>query len=319
MPWIVGIDEAGYGPNLGPFVMSSVACRLPDRLAKSCRWELLREAVRRIEEPADPRLLVEDSKLVYSPTRGLDDLEKSILAIVVGRPAPENLAELLHILVGSSLAELDGEPWYRGETRLPMAANTGDVALAASLFAGASRRAQVSVGPVRSFVVCPRRFNQVLEEWGSKGAILGHALTHLLRWNLEQLPADEAISFIVDKHGGRNTYAAMLQHALSDGLVVAREEAMTRSVYDVLGLDRMLRFTFQPRADAEHFDVALASMISKYVREVLMHEFNRYWEGHLPGLKPTAGYPTDARRFYREIKPVAARLALAKEAIWRRR
>ena len=30
MPWIVGLDEAGYGPNLGPFVMSLVAFRVPD-------------------------------------------------------------------------------------------------------------------------------------------------------------------------------------------------------------------------------------------------------------------------------------------------
>ena len=28
MPWIVGIDEAGYGPNLGPFVMTAVASRV---------------------------------------------------------------------------------------------------------------------------------------------------------------------------------------------------------------------------------------------------------------------------------------------------
>ena len=30
MPWVVGIDEAGYGPNLGPLVQSAVALRLPD-------------------------------------------------------------------------------------------------------------------------------------------------------------------------------------------------------------------------------------------------------------------------------------------------
>src|ERR1700728_3969850 len=33
MAWVLGVDEAGYGPNLGPFVMSAVACRVPDALA----------------------------------------------------------------------------------------------------------------------------------------------------------------------------------------------------------------------------------------------------------------------------------------------
>ena len=30
MPWVVGIDEAGYGPNLGPLVQAAVALHLPD-------------------------------------------------------------------------------------------------------------------------------------------------------------------------------------------------------------------------------------------------------------------------------------------------
>src|SRR5262249_13611948 len=123
----------------------------------------------------------------------------------------------------------------------------------------------------------------------------------------------------VDKHGGRNTYAAMLQDALPDGLVVAREEGMARSVYGVLGLPRDVRLTFQPRADGEHFCVALASMAGKYLREVLMHEFNQFWLEQVPGLKPTAGYPGDAGRFWEAIRPAAERLGLPEAAVWRRR
>src|SRR5438477_4688346 len=82
MPWIIGIDEAGYGPNLGPFVMTSAACRVPDKLVYANLWQVLRRAVRRHSSNADGRLLVEDSKIVYSPSRGLHDLERGVLALL---------------------------------------------------------------------------------------------------------------------------------------------------------------------------------------------------------------------------------------------
>ena len=35
------------GPNLGPFVMTAVACRLPDELAEADLWQTLKAGVRR--------------------------------------------------------------------------------------------------------------------------------------------------------------------------------------------------------------------------------------------------------------------------------
>ena len=98
-----------------------------------------------------------------------------------------------------------------------------------------------------------------------------------------------------------------------------RQEGMMRSAYHVVGLRREVELTFQPRADAEHFCVALASMASKYLREALMREFNRFWVGQVPNLKPTAGYPGDAARFYEMIRPLLERLGIAEAAVWRRK
>jgi ribonuclease HII len=100
---------------------------------------------------------------------------------------------------------------------------------------------------------------------------------------------------------------------------VALEEGALRSSYRVLGLGREVRLTFQPRADAEQFCVALASMVSKYVRELLMGELNAFWQGHVPGLRPTAGYPGDAARYFEAIRPAAQRLGIPEAAIWRRK
>jgi hypothetical protein len=293
MPWMVGIDEAGYGPNLGPLVMTSVACRIPQELTRANLWEVLRVAVRRAPDPADGRLLVEDSKLVYSTVRGLKDLEMGVLGTVLG-PMAANLRSVKQCLewIGpQALAELGEESWFQGQGCLPAVADIAELEAPARSFAQISSESLCCWGLVRSVIVCPARFNCLLDQWNSKGAVLSQALGELLTCNRTLDGPGEPVEFFIDKHGGRNTYAAMLQHSLGEGMVVAEVEGPGRSAYNVIGLDRPLRLTFQPRADAEHFCVALASMVSKYVRELLMMEFNRFWQTQVSDLRPTAGYP----------------------------
>jgi ribonuclease HII len=317
--WIVGVDEAGYGPNLGPFVMTAVACRAPDALAGGDLWQALAVAVRRGAGPDDRRLVVDDSKVVYSAGSGLAALERGVLAALRPGGGRCGLAHLLDFLCPDAAVELRPEPWFTGTTGLPLHAGDDDLADAAERFRQACAAAGVEGWGVRGVTLCPARFNALLDQGGTKGVVLAHSLAGLLRWALLSLPRPDDIAFFIDKHGGRNAYAAQVQHALPETLVVARHESLRRSVYQVEGLCRSVTLTFQPRADSEHFCVALASMASKYLRELLMKEFNRFWQERVPGLKPTAGYPGDAARFLSAILPAARRLGLADEALWRRK
>jgi ribonuclease HII len=316
MTWIVGIDEAGYGPNLGPLVMTAAACRVPEKKGSSNLWKTLKAVVRRPDEEDDDRIVVGDSKEVYSTTRGLVDLETSVLAVL--RPEFTPLARLLETLAPASLAGVGLEVWYKGTSELPVEADHAGCRAAAERFQEHSTRKKVEWAAFRSMVICPGQFNQLVERWGSKGAVLGHALADLLIETVKLGEDGEEICFTIDKHGGRNTYAALIQNALG-GMVVVEKEGMNNSSYRVLGLPRQVRLTFMPRADGEHFCVALASMVSKYLREVLMLEFNRFWQTHIPELKPTAGYPGDAARYYDEIRATVVKLGIAEDAVWRKR
>jgi ribonuclease HII len=311
MPWQIGIDEAGYGPNLGPFVMTLVACRLPDHDADL--WKLLKAAVRRFDEDADHRLIVADSKQVYSPASGWHDLEKTALASFA---SPPTLQVLLDHLAPDELPLLRNEAWFAGDTTLPTEVPADDHAAACSQWRAASESAGVAWAFCQSVIVPAPRFNDLIDKWDSKGAVLSVASTELMRRCLEATAA-EPMRFTIDKHGGRNAYSALLQHAFADGIVYAEEEGRLRSVYRVEGLDRSVRITFMPKADVEHFTVALASMISKYVRELLMREFNRFWQTHVPGLAPTAGYPLDAGRYIEAIRPALLKMGMAERAVWR--
>ena len=183
----------------------------------------------------------------------------------------------------------------------------------------ACTNARVTKWLVRSAIVCPPRFNALVERTGSKAFVLSHAFIRLLHRGLEDTDGEEPLAVFVDKQGGRNTYAAQIQNALSAGLVVPSEESMMKSTYQVRGLQREIRLTFQPRADQEHFCVALASMVSKYLRELFMGEFNRFFQQHVPGLKATAGYPGDALRFLEAIRATLATLNIAEDNVWRQK
>jgi hypothetical protein len=167
-------------------------------------------------------------------------------------------------------------------------------------------------------VVCPPHFNDLLERGGSKSFVLLRSLAELLDLHA-QPDGDDAICVYVDKHGGRNHYTALLEQAIPAGRVEPEQESAERSAYRIAGLSRDVLIQFEPRADGNHFPVALASMLAKYVRELLMLEFNRFWQQHLPDLEPTAGYPGDAVRFMDAIRPVAVKLGIEERKLWRQK
>jgi hypothetical protein len=305
MPWVVGIDEAGYGPNLGPLVQAAVALHLPDDDPDG--WETLRPVVRRCGEKADGRLLVDDSKKVYA-RGGFAALERGVFSGI--GLAIDWFSEFveggLHLPGGG--ADVAAEGWYDGDERVPIA----DWEWPASGCLQARMLCRVVPAP---------RFNRVVDESGSKATVLAGGLVELLgfRPTVDDSTDGEPLVFVCDKQGGRNFYGPLLREAFPTGWVVPERESAEESRYRVELLDRPVTVTFRPRADGDSVSVALASMLCKYLREVCMRQFNRFWEKHVPGIKPTAGYPVDAKRFFAEIKPAMAKLGLADDQVRRKR
>ena len=81
MPFLIGTDEAGYAPNLGPLVISATVWEvaadwLDDRLYKPLKKVVCNCAAK----AHAARVAWADSKALYSPSLGLGVLERGVLA-----------------------------------------------------------------------------------------------------------------------------------------------------------------------------------------------------------------------------------------------
>lgn len=301
----VGIDEAGYGPNLGPLVMTAVVAegREPDV------WADLAATVSRAGESGD-RLWVDDSKLIYQGRKGRHRLDAACLAAVdaSGRGRPPTLAALLEAVGAGSLDEVELTPWVESDP--PILA--GGPPAPGPLACGHWR-----IVEVRSVVVGPTRFNADLGTTGSKAMVHFRAFARLLGHVWGRVGEGVPASVVSDKHGGRHYYAAALADAFPDAWLERGPEGADLSRYTLRDGPRRLDLRLRPRADSADGLVALASIVSKSIREFWMDAFNAHWAARIPDLRPTAGYPGDSARFRAAIEPHCAERGLHPSAWWR--
>jgi ribonuclease HII len=101
-------------------------------------------------------------------------------------------------------------------------------------------------------------------------------------------------------------------------LEVLREDKNTSS-YELSKDDRRMRLHFVVDADEKFLPVSLASMMSKYVRELLVGCVNRYFMNFHSKLKPTAGYWKDGLRFIKDLQTNIPQVRYRREQLIRNR
>ena len=336
MFYLIGTDEAGYGPNLGPLAVTATLWRSEDEaLCPESLFDALAPAVVTRYGKNTAGIPIADSKKLHR--RGtLEPLEMGIFASLrVLDPVlelPLSSESLCDLLCGpAQMRERREIPWHTSETEemLPRDLSPERAADLGEMFSRTLKERGISLLGIRSELVFPRRFNEQTEACGSKGAFLSETTlglaVHFWEEILRQLPDQPSqngdvpeVCVFCDKHGGRNFYLQLLMDFFPDLPFCVIQEGREVSEYVHYGERAVLRIRFQAKGESV-LPTALASMVSKYLREVSMDRFNAWWRELIPGLTPTAGYPEDARRFCGEIAEKMEELRLDRGEFWRER
>lgn len=302
---ISGLDEAALGPTLGPFCACLVSFDYNSeiQIPNPDLYNLLATVISS-DKNETKKATVTDSKVLYSRSTGIDLLEKGVTVFLAeaGLNLPCSFSELLNALCDSEdSSALGNSPWFKdaGNFQIP--------------WSGTENRPPGNKITLNDFglklelprlrFVTARSFNLKIESGGGKGSAVRNIITPLLRYGLTGGPTDgDARRITVDRQGGRRYYGEWLTEIMPGAPLRAVEEGPKRSAYRAGNC----HVEFLVGADGIRMETALASMVAKYVRESAMRLFNSWWAEKVPEIRPTAGYPQDAKRFIADLDAAGA-------------
>ncbi len=314
-----GIDEAGYGPLLGPLCIGASAFRLAGDAAPAIGstpasppdlWKLLDAGVCRKPKDARRRIAVADSKKLKSAGKQpLVHLERGVLSFAQLADAAGDIAtdDALFAQLGVRARASALAPWHALSLPLPECMTAAEAGIARSTVRRALARGECELAHFGVTALDAPAFNALYRTLANKAHVNMSVVFEAVR-HIDMLRGDEPALLAIDRQGGRSDYTRELDAHVARGRRVRTiEENDTRSAYEV---GDGFVITFEVEAEERHLPVALASMGAKYTRELFMRRLNAWFAERMPGIEPTAGYVEDGRRFLTEVKPILVREAI---------
>ncbi|QEG23223.1 hypothetical protein [Mariniblastus fucicola] len=330
MQHIIATDEAGYGPNLGPLVIGATRWKCSDtnfdfqNALSDFVFDQKSKLAKYEKRTSQPGLMIADSKAVYASGK-IELLERGVLASLhaIHGTVPRTGNELMSLLGidndSNHHAEYCHLEYFQSnEIELPFQCELASIQALGNQIRESLSTNDAAIEQLSVATVFPKRFNESIDALGNKASCLTAESLSLIRsiMDITDSCTGDCFDIRCDKHGGRNRYADSLREHFSDPSVIVEIESRPSSRYRIQNGTSSIEFNAKGES---WLPIALASMAAKYVREMFMLQWNRYWQTHLPQLKPTKGYPVDAKRFKKDIDSMQRKLGIADADIWRMR
>ena len=282
MATLVGIDEAGYGPLMGPLVVSAVSLDMPETLLRSDLWEVLSKAVSVQKKGLAGRLLVTDSKKAYSRKNGIDPLRRTVLSVLHawknGTAQMNTIQDFLSLVCPEVLEHVNSYPWYKELNSHSLNHNPSDIAIAAGVLHKTMAEHHIQITGIHSKCLDVELYNSRVRKVKNKSRVLFTELCTLIleAFNRNTHPT-EPIQVIVDRQGGRVNYQQELLRMFPNFSLSVIRQGPNMSSYELNRNSQIMRIHFCAKADTKYLIVSIASMVSKYLREIMMHSLNHYF------------------------------------------
>ncbi len=277
MAFRVGADENGLGPRLGPLLVTAV---LAETRASIKMDSFLGDRL------GDSKDLVSHGSIALA-----EAWSRALVMGGCGKPGvpaegPAHLVEAFALDSKEVLASRCPETarpqcWHTAHEVFQ--SKDKDVAQATQDLCDLERRG-LGIRAVRSVIVCTDRLNDELKRGRSRLAVDLSAMERLLL-ALRDI-AGEEIQATCGKVGGIMKYVPVFAHFRPEECTVI-EERRPRSTYEIARLGRV---SFLQDCDATDACVALASLVGKYLREILMARIVEHHRVRDPSLPSASGY-----------------------------
>lgn len=269
---LVGIDENGLGPKLGPLVVTGVLARASEAGA---RW--LRS------EGAGGMECLDDSKKLASSRK--PQVAEAWARALSGGADPDAVVAAVSLLPRAELREFcpaSAEPqcWGPG----PEFDASEAVREAVARDVATLRGRGVELVSARSVIVCPERLHRERAAGHTLFETDLHCMERLLLALREE--AGGEVDAVCGKVGGLDRYLTRLG-PLAGYPASIEVEGRAASRYRFAGLGQV---AFVRDADGSDLLVALASLVGKYLREALMGKIAEHYLRQDPTLPRPSGY-----------------------------